>query len=159
MKITLLVVGKTKFSFWEEGQDYYSAKINRYCSFEMVAIKADKVKSNKTPISEIKKEEGVEICSKLSDKDYVILLDDKGKKYTSEQFAGHMQFMKETYVNKKIVFVVGGAYGFSDQVYSRCDEKMSLSSMTFSHQIIRVIFLEQLYRAFTIINGEPYHHV
>ncbi len=157
MKLKLLVVGKTKFSFLEEGEQYFLKKINRYCDFHIDVIKDNK-RSAKLSFVETKRNEGEDILKKIAQKDFVVLMDDKGKSFTSETFAGKIQALKEQNSGKTTVFVVGGAYGFSDAVYSRANAKISLSTMTFSHQIIRVIFLEQLYRAFTIINGEPYHH-
>ncbi len=107
--------------------------------------------------SKMKEKEGEAILKKINPGDYLILLDDKGKEFSSTQFASYLEGLFNQSL-KNIVFVVGGAYGFSEAVYKRANAKLSLSKMTFSHQIIRVIFYEQLYRAFTIINKEPYHH-
>ena len=106
---------------------------------------------------QIKEKEGELILKNIKNTDDVILLDERGSTFTSLEWASHLQ-KKMNYEGKDIVFVIGGAYGFSQKVYQRANSKMSLSKMTFSHQIIRVIFLEQLYRAFTIMKGEPYHH-
>ena len=101
--------------------------------------------------------EGVAVLKQIDSSDYVVLLDDKGKSFTSKEMAIWLE-QKQAQSIKKMVFVIGGAYGFSADVYTRTNEKISLSKLTFSHQIVRPIFLEQLYRCFTIINGEPYHH-
>jgi Uncharacterized conserved protein len=97
------------------------------------------------------------ILKSLQGGDFVVLLDEKGKEFTSTQFSLYLERKMQT-VNKRLVFIVGGPYGFSQRVYDACDEKISLSKMTFSHQMVRLFFIEQIYRAFTIINGEPYHH-
>jgi len=156
MKITLILVGKTTDKPIEAGMDKYSKRIQRYLPFQMVIIPALK-NAKKMSELEIKLKEGDSILSKLSSTDYVILLDEKGKEYTSKLFSS---FIKKKMIHgmKSLIFVIGGAYGFSDAVYSRAQTKLALSQMTFSHQIIRLIFLEQLYRSFTIINNEPYHH-
>ena len=106
---------------------------------------------------QIKEKEGEQILKNMKPTDDVVLLDERGEFYTSENWARHLE-KKIVYNGKDSVFVIGGAYGFSDSVYKRANGMLSLSKMTFSHQIIRVIFLEQLYRAFTIMKGEPYHH-
>jgi 23S rRNA (pseudouridine1915-N3)-methyltransferase len=106
---------------------------------------------------EIKKREGEIILSKLNSGDFLILMDERGKQRTSVQFSEHFQsLLQQSY--KRIIFLIGGAYGFSDAVYERSNTKMSLSNMTFSHQMVRLIFLEQFYRALAIMNNEPYHH-
>lgn len=156
MKIQLYQVGKTSFSFIQEGEKIYTDRIKRFTKFEQITIPNLK-KGNKLNETEIKKKEGELILQKITNKDYLILLDDKGKSYTSKAFAEYIG-EKQNHLSKNLVFLIGGAYGFSDAVYKRADAKMSLSSMTFSHQIIRVVFLEQLYRAFSILNGTPYHH-
>jgi 23S rRNA (pseudouridine1915-N3)-methyltransferase len=106
---------------------------------------------------QIKSKEGELILKSISPTDDVILLDEKGKEYTSVEFARIIQD-KISYAGKDIVFIIGGAYGFSEAVYQRANSKLSLSRMTFSHQMVRAIFVEQIYRAFTIMRGEPYHH-
>lgn len=156
MKILLYQIGKTSFSFVSEGEKMYIDRIKRFTKFEQVTIPNLK-KGNKLSEGDIKKKEGELILQKLSDKDYLVLLDDKGKTYTSLAFANYIKD-KQNYLPKNLVFLIGGAYGFSESVYRRADAKISLSAMTFSHQIIRVVFLEQLYRAFSIIKGGPYHH-
>lgn len=153
MKITLILVGKTAVKEVKAICDDYSKRINRYVKFEEVVIDSIKIDD----IAKLKQKEGELILKKIQPTDHVILLDDKGKEYTSEQFAGQIEgYFNQSY--KNICFIVGGAYGFSAEVYERANGKLSLSKMTYSHQIIRAIFAEQLYRAFTIINNEPYHH-
>jgi 23S rRNA (pseudouridine1915-N3)-methyltransferase len=156
MKVALLWVGKTNFSFVEEGIRIYIDRIRKYLPFEIIEIKALR-NSKSLNEAQVKKLEGNEILNKIQAGDYVILLDEKGKEFASVQFAQQFSAYQNQGI-KRIVFVIGGAYGFSDEVYAISKEKISLSQMTFSHQIIRIIFLEQLYRSQTIIKGEPYHH-
>ena len=156
MDIHLILVGKTSFSYLEKGMLDYTKRLKRYCNFTISIVSDEPSKKNSNEI--VKHKEGQRILSKLGPKDYVILLDDKGKQPTSIELAKNIQKINYTHTNKTIVFVVGGAYGFSDEVYGRANDKYSLSKLTFSHQIIRLLFLEQLYRAHTIIKGEPYHH-
>ena len=156
MKITLLTVGKTDKDWVRQGMDIYVSRMKHYFPFSVVEIPELK---NVSSLSEdqIKTKEGELILRNLKSSDDVILLDEHGKEYTSVQLAGILQG-KINYECKDIVFVIGGAYGFSDAVYARANSKISLSKMTFSHQMVRTIFTEQLYRAFTIMKGEPYHH-
>lgn len=155
MKISLIVVGKTKEHWLAESIDKFYKRIIRYCDFNMITIN-DKSKGKIEP--EIgKKVEGEQILDRIKDNDYVCLLDEKGNLFSSLEFSEWFD-KKLLYVSKPVVFVIGGPYGFSSAVYSRADFQLSLSKMTFSHQLIRLIFLEQLYRMFTILNHEPYHH-
>jgi 23S rRNA (pseudouridine1915-N3)-methyltransferase len=156
MKVSLIMVGKTDFRFIEEGETMYSERIGRYISFEKIVIKDVKNRKSLEQL-QIKKLEGIEILNRIQQGDYVVLLDDKGKEFNSMGFSSFIE-SKILTVPKRLVFIIGGAYGFSDEVYQMAKEKLSVSKMTFSHQIVRLIFLEQLYRAFTIIKGEPYHH-
>jgi 23S rRNA (pseudouridine1915-N3)-methyltransferase len=157
MTIELAVVGKTGQAFVDDGLELYINRIKRYVNFSLNEIKTSKF-SAKTPVKEIKEKEGEQILNRVGDKDnYLVLLDEKGKQLNSIKFASFL-LKKMQSGKKKLVFVVGGAYGFSAAVKQRADYALSLSEMTFSHQIIRVIFAEQLYRAFTIINKEPYHN-
>lgn len=139
-----------------EGMAVYASRIWHYVPFSVVEIPELK---NVSALSreQIKEKEGELIMKNVKPTDWVVLLDEHGKEYRSLEFASMLED-KMTRIGKDIVFVVGGAYGFSDKVYSRADDKLSLSKMTFSHQIVRALFLEQLYRAFTIMRGEPYHH-
>ena len=156
MTIKLIVVGKTNKSFLVEGEAEYQKRLKHYIKFEEDVISELKKASALTE-SQIKQKEGEEILKRLEKSDYLILLDDKGKEYSSVQFSEKIQKWMLNSV-KRVVFVVGGAYGFSEEVYQRSNEKLSLSKLTFSHQMVRLFFKEQLYRAFTIIKREPYHH-
>ena len=155
MKVTLLYLGKTSSAEIKSLGKEYEKRISRYVKIEEVILDNSAIKA--TDRNVITEKEGELILKKLSPSDYVVLLDDKGKEFTSLQFSSYIQgLMNQSY--KSVYFVVGGAFGFSAAVYKRANAKVSLSKMTFSHQIIRVIFAEQLYRAFAIINNEPYHH-
>lgn len=156
MKITLLTVGKTDRDWVKQGLDIYVSRLKHYIPFNIVEIPELK---NVSALSkdQIKNREGELILKNLRPSDDVILLDEHGKEYTSVEMARIIQ-EKISYTGKDMVYVIGGAYGFSQDVYARANSKISLSRMTFSHQMVRAIFAEQLYRAFTIIKGEPYHH-
>ena len=156
MKITLLTVGKTDRDWVRLGLDIYVSRLKHYIPFSMVEIPELK---NVSALSkdQIKAKEGELILKNIRPTDDLILLDEHGKEYTSVELAKVIQ-EKISYTGKDMVFVIGGAYGFSPEVYSRANSKISLSRMTFSHQMVRAIFAEQLYRAFTIMKGEPYHH-
>jgi 23S rRNA (pseudouridine1915-N3)-methyltransferase len=155
MKITLLLVGKTASAEIKAISTDYLKRINHYIRTEEVIIENGSIKaSDKKKVKEL---EGELILKKIAPGDFVILLDDKGREFSSLQFATYLEGLFNQSL-KNVCFVVGGAYGFSEQVYKRANAKMSLSKLTFSHQIVRALFLEQLYRAFTIMNKEPYHH-
>ena len=154
MKITLILIGKTTSTDVKSICADYQKRISHYCKMEELVIETG-LKSADTKKG--KDKDGELILKKIVTGDYVILLDDKGKEFTSTQFASYLEGLFNQSL-KNICFVVGGAYGFSDELYKRANAKLSLSKMTFSHQIVRAIFAEQLYRAFTIINNEPYHH-
>lgn len=156
MKITLLTVGKTDIRWVREGLEIYISRLKHYIPFSLTEIPELKNASSLSK-DQIKAREGELILKSLKPSDEVILLDEHGKEYTSMEWARNME-KRMSGSGRDMVFVIGGAYGFSDDVYSRCDGKVSLSKMTFSHQMVRTIFAEQLYRAFTIIRGEPYHH-
>lgn len=156
MKITLLTVGKTDRDWVRQGLDIYVSRLRHYIPFVLNEIPELKNVSALTK-EQIKAREGELILKNVRPTDDLILLDEHGKEYSSTELSRVIQD-KISYVGKDIVFVIGGAYGFSDAVYQRANSKLSLSKMTFSHQMVRAIFTEQLYRAFTIIKGEPYHH-
>lgn len=156
MKITLLTVGKTDIRWVREGLEIYISRLKHYIPFSLTEIPELKNASSLSK-DQIKAREGELILKSIKPSDEVILLDEHGKEYTSMEWARNME-KRMSGSGRDMVFVIGGAYGFSDDVYSRCDGKVSLSKMTFSHQMVRTIFAEQLYRAFTIIKGEPYHH-
>ena len=156
MKIKLIVVGKTNTAYLKTGENEYENRLKHYCNFEEIIIN-DVKNGSKFSKKELKIKEGDLISKNLDSGDKVILLDSIGKIYSSNEFSN---FLNENMLHstKSLVFIVGGAYGFSDEVYNRANNKLSLSKMTFSHQMIRLIFKEQLYRGFTIIKGEKYHH-
>lgn len=156
MKITLLVIGKTDAGYFIDAVNEYQKRLEHYIPFEMQVI--PDIKNTKSLTAEQQKEKEGELLLKgLQAGDYIVLLDDKGKEYTSVQFASYIE--KKTHnVSKRLVFIIGGPYGFSKTVYDKANEKLTLSRMTFSHQMVRLIFVEQLYRAMTILNNEPYHH-
>ncbi|EKD32601.1 MAG: Ribosomal RNA large subunit methyltransferase H [uncultured bacterium] len=156
MKISFLLVGKTDLKSLLAGMTLYEERIKRYSDYKRIEIPELKSASSLSK-SEIKEKEGDLILKQIKPQDELVLLDIEGRSLSSEEFASFME-KRGVYGTKGVVFVAGGAYGFSDSVYSRANYKLSLSSMTFSHQLVRLIFLEQLYRAFTIIKGEPYHH-
>lgn len=156
MKITLLTVGKTDIRWVREGLEIYISRLKHYIPFSLTEIPELKNASSLSK-DQIKAREGELILKSIKPSDEVILLDEHGKEYTSMEWARNME-KRMSGSGRDMVFVIGGAYGFSDDVYSRCDGKVSLSKMTFSHQMVRTIFAEQLYRAFTIIRREPYHH-
>ena len=156
MKITLLTVGKTNELSFKNAISDYQKRLKFYIPFEIEEIPELK-NSKKIPEEVQKQKEGELILKNLTDADDVILLDDKGEEYTSLHFASFLE-KKMASGNKRLIFVVGGPYGFSKEVYRRANAKVSLSRMTFSHQMVRLIFAEQLYRAMTILRGEPYHH-
>lgn len=156
MKICLLTVGKTDIGWVRDGLETYSSRLSHYVPFSVCEIPELKNTSALTR-TQIKEREGELILKAIKPTDRVILLDERGKEYRSVEFAEEIRRLSLA-GGKDIVFVIGGAYGFSEAVYARSVGKISLSRMTFSHQMVRTIFAEQLYRAFTIIKGEPYHH-
>ena len=156
MKITLLTVGKTDRDWVKQGLDIYVSRLKHYIPFAITEIPELKNVSALTK-EQIKVREGELILKNIRPDDDVILLDERGKEYSSVELAETIR-NKISYIGKDIVFVIGGAYGFSEAVYRRANSKLSLSRMTFSHQMVRAIFAEQIYRAFTIIREEPYHH-
>ncbi len=156
MKITLLTVGKTDKDWVRQGMEIYTSRLKHYIPFNIVEIPELKNVSALTR-EQIKSREGELILKNVKPSDDLILLDERGREYSSVELAKVIQD-KISYAGKDMVFTIGGAYGFSDEVYARANSKISLSRMTFSHQMVRAIFIEQLYRAFTIMRGEPYHH-
>lgn len=155
MKITLIWVAKTNASYLSDGIQVYTERLKHYCQFSIVEIPECK-SSSKTSFEEIKKKEGTAILAKLPQNASCFLLDENGKEYTSRQFAQIIESNKDN--SRDLCFIIGGPYGFSQDVYAAVPQKISFSKMTFSHQMIRVFAVEQLYRAFTIINDLPYHH-
>ena len=156
MKIKLISIGKTEEKYLREGVDVYCKKLVHYFPFqyeELPAIKQTKSLS----MNEQKKQEGEIILKKVAPSDILVLLDETGMCYSSVEFSVFLQ-QQMVRGNKQLVFLIGGAYGFSQDVYKRKNYLISLSAMTFSHQMVRLIFLEQLYRAASILKNEPYHH-
>ena len=156
MEVKLVTVGKTDVPWVKEGLDLYVSRLRHYVPFTLVEIPQLK---NVSAFSQeqIKEKEGELILKQVAPGDTVILLDERGRQYRSVEWADWIQ-RQLSMGGKGLVFVVGGAYGFSQKVYDRSNGLVSLSIMTFSHQMVRTVFAEQLYRAFTIIRGEPYHH-
>jgi 23S rRNA (pseudouridine1915-N3)-methyltransferase len=156
MNITCISIGKTKESEYIKFIEFYSKKINHYSGFNYQELPGLK-NANKLAVDKLKEEEGKLILKNIKPNSQIILLDESGKNYNSRDFAS---FISKKMIDggKDIYFIIGGAFGFSDTLYHKAIGKISLSKMTFTHQMVRVIFLEQLYRAFSIIKGEKYHH-
>lgn len=156
MKVTLLCIGKTDESFVKTGIENYVKRLKHYVHFDILVIPDIKNAKHLTQEQQRAKE-GELILKQLGNSDVVVLLDERGKAFRSVEFA---KFLEQKMVGsvQNMVFIIGGPYGFSDEVYQRADQQLSLSKMTFSHQMVRLFFVEQLYRAFTILRGEPYHH-
>lgn len=151
-----MVVGRTATPYLREGIEEYRKRVNRYIPFEIVEL--PDVKTSRKLIEEKQKlAEGEMMLARIAPGDHVVLLDERGKHLTSREFAADIQ-QKAITLPRQLVFVVGGPYGFSPQVYERANEKLSLSKMTFPHEMVRLFFTEQLYRACTIARNEPYHH-
>ncbi len=156
MKISLFVIGKTDAGYLAEAIREYQQRLAHYIPFETVII--PDVKNARNLPEELQKgKEGESILKLLQAGDFPVLLDERGKEYSSRQFAAYIEKKMHT-VPRRLVFVAGGAYGFSEAVYQAVPERISLSKMTFSHQMVRLIFVEQVYRAMTILRNEPYHH-
>jgi 23S rRNA (pseudouridine1915-N3)-methyltransferase len=156
LKITLLAIADTDANYLKEGIEIYLNRLKHYAKFELKTLTINK-KDNVLPPAERKLKEGELMLKHLEPGDFLVLLDEKGKTFTSRQFADYLQKHMLSGI-KRLVFVIGGAYGFSDEVYALAQGKLSLSNMTFSHQMIRLFVVEQVYRAFTILKNEPYHN-
>ena len=156
MKVCLVMVGKTVNRHFVDLMDDYVARVKHYIGFEVVTV--PELKNTKSlSADQQRQQEGELILRQLQAGDWVVLLDEHGKEFRSVEFSKYME-QKMLSVGKRMVFVIGGPYGFSPAIYAKANERISLSKMTFSHQMVRLIFVEQLYRAMTIIKGEPYHH-
>lgn len=155
MRITLIEIGKTKDSFIREGVELFKRRVERYAPFQIETV-PDLKNTRNMGMKEVQEKEGQLILRRVKDGDYLVLLDERGKEYNSIAFAEYLNGLEGRISH--LVFVIGGPYGFSENVYARADAQLSLSKLTFSHQLVRVLFMEQLYRAFTILKGEPYHH-
>ncbi|RMG78674.1 MAG: 23S rRNA (pseudouridine(1915)-N(3))-methyltransferase RlmH [Bacteroidetes bacterium] len=156
MKTELWMIGKTAFPYLREGMALYQKRLRHYLPFEVVTLPDLKKTKNLAP-EQFREKEGELVLSKLKNEDFLLLLDERGRQFSSVDFARFFD-QKQQLSHKRIVFLIGGAYGFSDAVYKRANFKWSLSKLTFSHQMIRLFVLEQLYRAMTILRGEPYHN-
>ena len=152
----MIVVGKTNANYLKTGESDYEERLKHYCKFEELIIPPIK-NGGKLSNKDLKSKEGELILKNIDPMDQLVLLDEKGKSFSSADFSNFLN-QKLLSSTKRLVFVIGGAFGFSEEVYKRADSKISLSKMTFSHQMIRLIFKEQLYRAFTILKGQKYHH-
>ena len=156
MKIQLIVVGRTNQHFVRQGLDEFCSRLTHYFPFELEII--PELRNTKhLSVEQQKVKEGALILQSFQTGDYIVLLDEYGKEFTSVKFAEYIEKKAHT-GSKRLVFVIGGAYGFSTAVYEAAHEIIALSKMTFPHQLIRLIFIEQLYRAMTILHNEPYHH-
>jgi 23S rRNA (pseudouridine1915-N3)-methyltransferase len=156
MKIALLAIGKTVDPYLLEGLKVYEKRLQRYINYTRKEL-PDVKNAKSLPVEQLKIQEGKSLLSQLSETDELFLLDENGTSFSSEELAAFIR-QKMLCSSKSLVFAVGGAYGFPDEVYGKATGKISLSRLTFPHQLARLIFTEQLYRAFTIIKGEPYHH-
>lgn len=156
MEICILSIGKISSPWIQKGIELFESRLNRYIKYNSIII--PDVKNSRNPTKEIQKEtEGNAILSQLSATDIVVLMDEKGKEYTSREFSDWIQRQMNS-GRKRLLIIIGGPYGFSEQVYSRADTKIALSKMTFTHEMAKLILTEQLYRGMTILRGEPYHH-
>lgn len=153
MGLKLIVVGKTKKPFFDQSEKEYLKRLNKYCKLNYIAVSSSKKSDQKDACLNMEEEQ---ILRNINNQDCVILLDEKGKQYSSRDFAHEIN--ERLIRDSSIVFVIGGAFGFSKKIYQRCDLMWSLSSLTFPHHMVRTIFLEQLYRSFTILKGERYHN-
>jgi 23S rRNA (pseudouridine1915-N3)-methyltransferase len=156
MKIVLLLTGKTSARYIEEGINEYSFRIRKYSDFEIVTI-PDIRNTRKMPTSVQMEMEGDKILRFLKDNDYLVMLDERGKEFSTFEFSSWLE-RSLSLQKKRIMFVIGGSWGIAEGILGKADIRISLSRLTFSHQMVRLLFLEQLYRAFTIIKGDPYHH-
>lgn len=155
MKVTLILIGKTVNNHLVACIKDYRERLGHYLQFDIKTLPAPKHTKSLTEEQQ-KETEGQSMLKEIKPSDYVILLDERGKEYRSTEFAAWLE--KRQNAARNVVFIIGGPYGFSKEVYGRCNEMLSLSKMTFSHEMVRVFFIEQLYRACTILRGEHYHH-
>lgn len=156
MRILLFQIDKTQESYLTAGIEIYTKRLKNYTHLDITTINVPKAVRQRS-INEQKSEEARLVLNQVAPEDFLILLDDKGREFTSSGFAGFISQRQNASV-KRLVFLIGGPFGFDQQLYDRASFKLSLSKMTFSHQMVRLFFLEQLYRAFTILKGEKYHH-
>ena len=155
MKIELWAIGKTSEKYLDMGLEIFEKRLQHYLPFQTIVL--PDVKAKTVDGNQLKKEEGKMLLAKLAPDDYLVLLDEHGREFTSLGMAQWLE-RRLTASNRKMVFLIGGAFGFSPDVYARANEQIALSQLTFSHQMVRLFFLEQLYRAMTILRNEPYHN-
>lgn len=155
MRITLIESGKTRDPFIREGVEQFRKRVVHYVPFRIETIPDLKNTRNLT-MKEVQNQEAALMLKRIKSTDYLVLLDERGQEHTSISFAEYLNSLEGQV--KQLVFVIGGPYGFSEEVYRRANARLSLSKLTFSHQLVRVLFMEQLYRAYTILKGDPYHH-
>ena len=155
MRITLIESGRTRDPFIREGVEMFRKRVEKYAPFRIETVPEVK-NAGKMTMKEVKEKEGILLLKRIRPDGHMVLLDERGTQYDSIAFARHLNSLEGRV--KELQFVIGGPFGFSEALYERADDLLSLSKLTFSHQLIRVIFMEQLYRAFTILKGEPYHH-
>ncbi len=156
MKVEFWVTGKNNEAYLDEGSGIYLKRLSRYLPFEMEVLPDIRQAKNLKPL-QLKEKESDQVLTRLKNEDFLVLLDEKGRQFTSESFARWLEVQLQG-SSRRLIFVVGGAYGFSQALYDRANVLLSLSGMTFSHQMVRLFFLEQLYRAMTILKNEPYHN-
>jgi 23S rRNA (pseudouridine1915-N3)-methyltransferase len=156
VNLKLIAIGKTVEPWLKQGIEVYTKRLVHYLPFEYIEIPDVKIAKGTSEV-EVKRLEGLEVLKRIDSAAYLVILDEKGKEFTSEELANHLQKRMNAGI-KTLVFLIGGPYGFSDALYERANEKMSLSKLTLSHQMVRVFAAEQLYRAMTILRNEPYHH-
>jgi 23S rRNA (pseudouridine1915-N3)-methyltransferase len=156
MKIILLQTGKTTEKYISDGVEEFSSRIKKYAVFDTITI--PELKNTKSmPLAAQKTREGKLILQSVTKDDFFVVLDERGKEFNTKDLAERLEKIFQL-SKKRLVFVIGGPWGFSDDVYNRADLKISLSRLTFSHQLVRLLFTEQLYRVLTVIKGDPYHH-
>ncbi|TAK49236.1 MAG: 23S rRNA (pseudouridine(1915)-N(3))-methyltransferase RlmH [Saprospiraceae bacterium] len=156
MKVELWMTGKTSFAYLQEGMALYGKRLQHYLPFQVAVLPEVKNAKNLSP-EQLKEKEGEAVLSKLKQTDFLLLLDEHGKQYSSVEFARFLEH-KLQLSHSRLIILVGGAFGFSEALFTRANAKLSLSKMTFSHQMVRLFVLEQIYRAMTILRGEPYHN-
>lgn len=156
MKVQFWVIGKTTDTYLLPGIKDYNNRLARYCKYEFIELPSAKMGKNATP-QETQTKESKAVINRLQKNDFLIVLDEKGKEFTSNEFGKYLAHHQMS-GTKQIIFLIGGAYGFDQKIYKRANAKIGLSKMTFTHQMVRLIFSEQLYRGFTILKGEKYHH-
>lgn len=155
MRVTLIECGKTKDAFIREGIELFRKRVERYAPFRIETL-PDLKNTRSMTMKEVQEKEAVQMLKRIHPGDFLLLLDERGKEYNSISFAEYLNSLEGSVTH--LIFAIGGPYGFAEKLYQRSDAQFSLSRLTFSHQLVRLIFLEQLYRAYTILKGEPYHH-